>query len=238
VCDRLSDEIYGRGPSLEIGVGTGRIALPLSERGVELFGIDISHAMLEKLREKVGDRARVRLAVADATAVPFGDASFGAAYAVHVLHLISGWKDAVRELARVVRPGGLLLFDIGSADPSRPGGWMGPAREMEYRFIAESGIERRHPGLTSIAELDDVLSEEGAVGRDLDPINGSRRVALSTVLALFEHGVYAFTWDLDEATRHRAAAAVRGWAAQRFGDLDEPRELDVVVAFRAYTLPG
>jgi SAM-dependent methyltransferase len=238
VCDRLAGEVHGRGPSLEIGVGTGRIALPLSERGVELFGVDISHAMLEKLREKLGDPSGVRLAVADATAVPFVDDSFGAAYAVHVLHLISRWKDAVHELARVVRPGGLLLFDIGSADPSRAGGWMGPAREMEYRFIAESGIERRHPGITNIAELDDALSEEGAIGRDLDPINGSRRVALSTILALFEHGVYAFTWDMDEATRHRSAAAVRVWAEERYGDLDQPRDIEVVVAFRAYTLAG
>ena len=44
----------GRRPALEFGVGTGRIALPLSRRGVPVHGIDISEAMVAKLRGKPG----------------------------------------------------------------------------------------------------------------------------------------------------------------------------------------
>ena len=238
VSDMVAEATRDRGRCLEIGVGTGRIALPLHERGVDLYGIDISSAMLEKLRTKASERTPVRVMVADATDLPFLDDSFGSAVAVHVLHLIPRWKDAVRELARCVRPGGLLLFDIGSADRARAGGWMGPVREMEERFITETGLVRRHPGITAVAELDEVLAEVGAAGRDLDPIVGSLPLPLALILSLFEHGVFAFTWGMDEQTRHRAAAAVGGWAAQRFGDLDEPREIEVVVAFRSYTLPG
>jgi SAM-dependent methyltransferase len=47
-------QLSGRGPALELGVGTGRIALPLSDAGVEVHGIDASEAMLAKLREKPG----------------------------------------------------------------------------------------------------------------------------------------------------------------------------------------
>lgn len=238
VCDVIAEATGDRGPCLEIGVGTGRIALPLAERGIDLFGIDISSAMLEKLREKASDGTPVRITVADATDLPFLDDSFGSAVAVHVLHLIPRWEGAVRELARCVRPGGMLLFDIGSADPTRAGGWMGPVREMEERFIAEAGIGRRHPGITSIAELDAILSSAGASASDLDRIVGSLQLPLSVVLALFEHGVFAFTWNTNEQVRHRAAAAVRGWAEERYGDLDRPREIEVVVAFRAYMLPG
>lgn len=238
VCDAVAGELRDRSRYLEIGVGTGRIALPIADRGFDVYGIDISFEMLEKLREKAGDQTPIRIAVADATSLPFDDDSFGSAYAVHVLHLIEGWKDAVRELARVVRPGGLLLFDIGSADPSRPGGWVGPAREIEDRFIVEAGIERRHPGITDVRELDGLLAEWRAPGRDLEPIVGARRLSLSVVLSLFEHGVFAFTWSVDEETRRRAAAAVRPWAEQRYGDLNEPRDLEVVVRFRVYALPG
>ena len=237
VCDTIAAEV-GDGPCLEIGVGTGRIALPAAARGLDAYGIDISRAMLDKLREKSDGPARVRVAAADAIALPFGDDSFAAAYAVHVLHLIENWKDAVRELARVVRPAGHLLFDIGSADPSRAGGWMGPAREIEERFVAEAGIERRHPGINDIRKLDAILTGVGAVARDLQPIFGSRRLALSVIIDLFKHGAFAFTWSVDEKTRHRAADAVRTWAEGRFDDLDTPRDLEVVVAFRAYTLPG
>ena len=42
------------GPALELGIGTGRIALPLSQKGVEVHGIDASESMLEKLRAKPG----------------------------------------------------------------------------------------------------------------------------------------------------------------------------------------
>ena len=47
-------ELAGSGPALELAIGTGRVALPLAERGVEVHGIDGSEAMVEKLREKPG----------------------------------------------------------------------------------------------------------------------------------------------------------------------------------------
>jgi SAM-dependent methyltransferase len=47
-------ELAGAGPVLELAIGTGRIALPLAERGVEVHGIDISERMVERLRAKPG----------------------------------------------------------------------------------------------------------------------------------------------------------------------------------------
>ena len=49
-------ELAGEGRALELGVGTGRIALPLAARGIEVHGIDASETMLEKLRQKPGGR--------------------------------------------------------------------------------------------------------------------------------------------------------------------------------------
>jgi SAM-dependent methyltransferase len=47
-------ELAGDGPALELGIGTGRIALPLAQRGVPVHGIDMSEAMVAKLRAKPG----------------------------------------------------------------------------------------------------------------------------------------------------------------------------------------
>jgi SAM-dependent methyltransferase len=47
-------ELAGSGPALELAIGTGRIALPLASKGVEVHGIDASEAMVAKLREKPG----------------------------------------------------------------------------------------------------------------------------------------------------------------------------------------
>jgi SAM-dependent methyltransferase len=55
-------ELAGSGPVLELGIGTGRLALPLAERGLEVHGADASEAMVQKLREKPGgDRIPVTM---------------------------------------------------------------------------------------------------------------------------------------------------------------------------------
>src|SRR5688500_972826 len=47
-------ELAGDGAALELGIGTGRVALPLAQRGVRVHGIDLSEAMVARLREKPG----------------------------------------------------------------------------------------------------------------------------------------------------------------------------------------
>jgi 16S rRNA A1518/A1519 N6-dimethyltransferase RsmA/KsgA/DIM1 with predicted DNA glycosylase/AP lyase activity len=50
-------EMAGRGRALELGIGTGRIALPLAKRGVPVHGIELSKAMVARLRAKPGGDA-------------------------------------------------------------------------------------------------------------------------------------------------------------------------------------
>jgi SAM-dependent methyltransferase len=90
---------------LEVGVGTGRIAVPLADAGVRVVGIDVATAMLAQARRK---RADLTVVVADATAPPFRTASFDGALFVHVLHLVPGALLLPATL-RLVRPGGVLL---------------------------------------------------------------------------------------------------------------------------------
>ena len=59
--DRLA-ELAGPGPALELGIGTGRVALPLAARGVQVHGVDASEAMVGRLRAKPGgDRIPVTM---------------------------------------------------------------------------------------------------------------------------------------------------------------------------------
>ena len=66
--DRLA-ELAGPGPALELGIGTGRVALPLAARGVQVHGIDASAAMVERLRAKPGGDA-IDVTLGDFAAVP------------------------------------------------------------------------------------------------------------------------------------------------------------------------
>ena len=103
---------------LELGIGTGRIAVPLIVRGFDYSGIDLSTKMIEQLRAKIDlytathpDRAplRVDLRIGDSTSLPFADAQFGVVITVHVLHLISAWQRVLQETLRVLEPGGWYL---------------------------------------------------------------------------------------------------------------------------------
>jgi ubiquinone/menaquinone biosynthesis C-methylase UbiE len=93
---------------LEIGVGTGRIALPLAKQVGSLVGVDLSPLMLERLRQKKVDE-RVEVVQGDVMHLPLPSQSFDAALMVHILHLVADPKRAVEELARVLKPAGKAL---------------------------------------------------------------------------------------------------------------------------------
>jgi SAM-dependent methyltransferase len=226
----LAPELAPRGRCLEIGVGTGRIALPLAAAGVRMFGIDLSEPMLRKLLEK---SRVVPVAMADATVLPFRDGTFGAGLAVHVLHLIPNWRGAVREMARVVRPRGAILIDLG--------GWAEDhTRDVERQFEAETGVPERFVGLgqDSAGELDAELAKVGASPPRLLSVEVERRaLSLDQHVQELEDGLFSWTWEIDEGVRRRAGRAVREWAAERFGSLDEPRPVRGRMTWRAYDLP-
>src|SRR4029079_90376 len=124
--DRIRDAIVAyTGASqatrvLELGVGTGRIALPFIRAGYDYTGVDISQAMMDRLRAKLaGDQSvadyRFQLRQGDITALPFEDSSFDVIIAVHVLHLVADWRRAVQEARRVLRNGGQLLIGYDGA---------------------------------------------------------------------------------------------------------------------------
>jgi SAM-dependent methyltransferase len=73
-------ELAGEGAALELGIGTGRIALPLAARGVPVYGIDLSEAMVARLRAKPGGE-QIPVAIGD-FATTRVDGTFSLAYVV------------------------------------------------------------------------------------------------------------------------------------------------------------
>jgi SAM-dependent methyltransferase len=228
VTSLLTAELAGRGLTLEIGIGTGRIAVPLSEHGIEVCGVDLSRNMLDVLRAKSD---RIPVALADATHLPFSDDAFDAALGCHVLHLIPDWRAALRELTRVVRPGGAVLIDLG--------GWGGGDWGLiEKRFVETAGIERARPGAGDPAEVDAEMASLGAPVRLLPPVAEVHTYSYADLVDRIEQGLYSYTWRTDPETRVRAARDLRPWVEAELGDLHARREHTWVVQWRAYDLPG
>lgn len=110
----LIAELTGNQPGarvLEPGIGVGRLALPLLLSGCHVTGVDISRPMLDRLAAKVHDLPeRCDLVLASATVLPFPAATFDLVYAASLFYLVPHWQRALSELARVVKPGGHILF--------------------------------------------------------------------------------------------------------------------------------
>jgi ubiquinone/menaquinone biosynthesis C-methylase UbiE len=101
-----------RGDVLEIGCGSGSMAAAALGRfpDVRITATDYDQSMVDTAQRRLapfGDRAEVRQA--DATRLPFEDGSFDAALSFIMLHHVGAWEDAVAELVRVLRPGGVLI---------------------------------------------------------------------------------------------------------------------------------
>lgn len=218
------------GMCLEIGVGTGRIAIPLTEKGIELVGVDISREMLKKLVAK-RRAGRPRVAVADATRLPFDDRTFASAIAAHVLHLIPGWRSAVDEVLRVLRPGGTLVATRGGQ--SRPA-WH---HEVRRHFFQQAGNPPWPPGVDTIGELDSYIAQLGLHVNAMPDLVTRDSISINRLLDILEAGYWSACWSIDSETRRRSAVATRAWARDAFGDLNLERDHVESTAWHFYRLP-
>jgi len=107
--------LAGDGAALELGIGTGRIALPLARRGVPVHGIDLSGAMVARLRAKPGG-AEIPVAIGD-FATTRVEGSFRLAYLVfNTINNLTTQDEQVacfRNVAAHLEPGGCFVIEVG-----------------------------------------------------------------------------------------------------------------------------
>ena len=148
--------LAGDGLALELGIGTGRIALPLAARGVPVRGIDLSSAMVERLRAKPGADA-IEVAIGDFATTTVGG-SFSLVYLVFntIMNLTTqaGQVACFRNAAAHLAAGGCFLIEVGVPDLQRL-----PPGEIFQVFDASG----RHWG---IDEYD--VANQGLVSHHLD----------------------------------------------------------------------
>ncbi len=118
----LLDMLVGEGPIgrlLDIGTGTGRILELLAPHTEQSVGLDLDHDMLQLARAALGEAQLSRATVrhGDLHRPPFEAGSFDVAVMHHVLHLLDAPGGAIRDAARLLRPGGrLLVADFATHD--------------------------------------------------------------------------------------------------------------------------
>lgn len=107
-------ELAVGGPAVEFAIGTGRVAIPLSETGIEVSGIELSHAMIAQLRRKV-DEGRIPVTQGDMTTEVVGE-DFTLAFLVFntIANLLTQHDqvECFRNAARHLQPGGCFVIEL------------------------------------------------------------------------------------------------------------------------------
>ncbi len=145
-------EIAGSGRALELGIGTGRIALPLEQRGVPVHGIELSKAMVARLRAKPGGE-EIGVTIGD-FATTTVDGTFSVAYLVfntiQNLTTQAAQVACFRNVAAHLEPGGCFVVEVGVPELRRlpPGETIRAFHVSETRWgLDEYDVARQ--GLTS-----------------------------------------------------------------------------------------
>ena len=218
--EKISEQIAASAASLlppgarvlEIGIGTGRISIPLMRRGLRVSGVDLSILMMKRLLEKLPEKAtRPGLIQADAARLPLCPACFDAVFAVHVFHLIAGWQQAAAEIQRVLHPGGALFLGHSRRDPDSP---LAGIREQWASLVRENIAKDQRPGVRDSNDLEAHLRALGAQISSWDATQWETLASPEETIRQLEAGVFSYTWDLPAETLHACAASLRLWAQE------------------------
>jgi ubiquinone/menaquinone biosynthesis C-methylase UbiE len=213
----------------EPGIGTGRIAIPLAERGYSVTGADISGEMLKVLTDKLARRRPplpVNFLQHDITSLPFPDASFDIAIGVHIFHLIRPWKKAMDEVFRVLKPGAPLILMFTGI------GLEAPDIKERYRALcAEYGYAVRHIGMQTDKDLPEYLS---AAGRKIEWIRGrwqwTQSVRVDNAFNDIGRKFYSTSQHVPDDVHRQVMDKLEVELKQQYGDLAVAVEIPTEIA--------
>jgi SAM-dependent methyltransferase len=189
---------------LEIGIGTGRVAVPLAAKGFDVTGVDASKGMLRRAREK----GVARLVRGSAYHLPFADASLDGALFVHVLHILDRPSQALGEACRASRRGAAALVRPAGRESPTDKDRLRPRRLVVER-LRQDGVDLpdRAAGGPPVAErriLESYPPDRLETIREDDVTE-----PLARELEMFEKRASRWTLRVPPEKMARAVAAVR-----------------------------
>jgi len=204
---------------LDLGGGAGRISVPVSAL-TELVSVDLELEML-----KVADRLarassrRLGLAAADLLQLPFANNTFDAALTANVLHQVAGWRQALVEAARVLKPEGLLIFGRDLLDEKSCAGRL---RSQARRIGAELAPGMRPTDAAGPALFQELAKLGGRPEAQFTACEWTETLSPQDVLQRMAERTHNETWALSEAHLSGLMARIQPWAEDEFAELDAP----------------
>jgi SAM-dependent methyltransferase len=215
---------------VDIGAGTGRVAIPLAVRGCRVAAVEPAGGMLEQLRAKGGE-GRVQIIVAEGARLPFPAGLFEIVVIARLLYLTEDWRTILREASRVLAVPGVLLHEWGNGQGDEE--WV-RIREEARRLFEQAGLTAPfHPGVRSETDVDEELGalqmiREGQVDMGPGPV-----ITLREFLRRLTEGELSYIWNVPEHVRTDCLPRLRRWSEQSF-DLEAPVHIPRQVGWTIY----
>jgi ubiquinone/menaquinone biosynthesis C-methylase UbiE len=221
----IANSIEGKS-LLDVGIGTGRFSKPLSDRGFEVTGIDVSRMMLLKARGKGLDR----VLLADGYRLPFRDKTFDAAIIIHVLHVVADWVTVVREMGRVTRGNIITILRVpegpriqvptvptANPNPSQEGAY--PVRTQHRMWQNEQELKERVPPQKLERIRDETISIP--VVEALRRLNAKRSIGAQLIPPEIKEAMMQRILEMagDQVVDRRIVEDLAVWKAEQFQSL-------------------
>jgi SAM-dependent methyltransferase len=213
---------------LDVGAGTGRVAIPLAATGRRVVALDPAPAMLQQLTAKAGGALPV---VGEGSKLPFPDGQFDAVVFARVLYLMTDWRDVLLEAIRVLKTGGRILHEWGNGSADEE--WVQIREHARELFEREGVRDPFHPGVRSESEVARFLEDRGLTPIGEVRLEGTATLTLAEFLGRIVNGECSYTWNVPEELLPSCLTELERWAAERF-DLNEPRPIPREMGWKIY----
>jgi len=216
---------------LDVGAGTGRVAIALAALGCEIVALDPAEAMLRVLQNKMAagtgtpDRAPLHVVAAEGARLPFADRSFDAVVLARTLYLMPDWRDVLTDIIRALKADGRILHEWGNGTPDEE--WVQIREKARALFEAAGIANPLHPGARSATEVDDFLAARGFAVSDRIQVDGDVYLTLADFMARISNGEYSYTWNVPAAVQRLCLPQLEKWVSEHFAldrALPIPRE--------------
>lgn len=215
---------------LDIGAGTGRVAIGLAELGCDVVALEPAPGMVETLRTKA-DGLPIRPIVGEGGHLPFSGGLFDVVVIARVLYLTADWRDILREAHRVLVGGGRLLHEWGNGQVDEE--WV-QIREKARALFEEAGAPSPfHPGVRSEREVDEHLKILGFVCSADLPIGPGPTLTLAEFLRRLIDGEFSYIWNVPKNVQEGCLPRLKDWSEQTF-NLERPISMPKELCWTVY----